>query len=344
MKALVKTQPGPGHLCLLQIPEPRPEPGEAKIRVTDAGVCGTDVHILQGTHPVQTPLVLGHELSGVVVDLGPDVTGLSIGTRVTTETDAYVCGSCTYCRSGNEHLCPQRKAIGTTADGGFAEYLVIRAASVHPLPPGVSLAAGALSEPLAVAVHAVTERGQAQVGEVVVVVGPGTVGLLAAQVARAAGARVVLAGLERHTERFRLAHALGIEETILLDSADPYRRIFDLTGGLGADKVIECSGSPEAIDHGIQLLRKGGTLVAVGFSGKQQIPMDTDLLINKEISLLASRGKRHTCWPTALSLLGSGEVGTEPLITHRFPLEEWPAALAKAAEHGTKVVMEVARE
>lgn len=341
MKALVKTATGPGHLALVDVSEPYPAPGQVKIQIKAAGICGTDVHIYHGDWPVRPPLILGHELSGVIVETGAGVVGLSISDRVTTETDAYVCGTCSFCRSGNEHLCPARKAIGTTVDGGFADYLAIRAASVHRLPAEVSFEAGALAEPLAVAVHAVYERGQVQPGELVVVIGPGTIGLLAAQVARALGARVVLAGLARHVERFRLAEQLGIEYTLALDQPHSVERMQELSDGLGAHRVIECSGAQSSVQPALHLLRKGGTLVNVGFFSVPAVGVDLDLLINKEISLLGSRGKRHSCWPIALELLATGQVNTEALITHRFPLSKWEAAFATAQTRGTKVLLEI---
>lgn len=339
MKAIVKTDPGPGHLALLELPEPSPAPGQVKIQIVAAGICGTDVHIYHGDWPVRPPLILGHELSGVIVETGTGVTDFSVGDRVTTETDAYVCGTCGFCRSGNEHLCPARKAIGTTTDGGFADYLAIRAASVHRLSAKVSFEAGALAEPLAVAVHAVCERGQVQPDEVVIVIGPGAIGLLAAQVAKALGARVVVAGLSRHSERFQMAKQLGIEHTLALDAPQSLEKVQEMSEGLGAHRVIECSGAPSSVQQAIRLLRKGGVLVPVGFVSAPSIDLDLDLLINKEISLLGSRGKRHSCWPIALELLATGRVNTEALITHRFHLDEWQAAFNAAQSKGTKVLL-----
>lgn len=341
MRAIVKTEPGPGHLELQDVTEPITGPDQVKIRVMAAGICGTDVQIYQGDWPVHPPLILGHELAGEIVEVGPGVVGLSIGDRVTTETDAYLCGKCTYCRSGNEHLCPSRKAIGTTTHGGFADYLVIRAAGVHRLPDSVSIEAGALSEPLAVAVHAVRERGQVQPDELVIVIGPGTIGLLAAQVARAMGARVIVAGLARHVERFRLAKQLGIDHVLFLDKPESVEQILAISNGLGAHRVIECSGAPSSLKRSPHLLRKGGTIVLVGFFSKLVDGVDLDLLINKEISLLSSRGKRHSCWPIVIDLLANEKVNTEALITHQFTLAEWQTAFTTAQKSGTKVLLKI---
>jgi D-arabinose 1-dehydrogenase-like Zn-dependent alcohol dehydrogenase len=134
MKALVKTAPGRGAMELRELPDPIAGPGQVLMAVRAAALCGTDVHIAQGTYPVRPPLVLGHELAGIVSAVGPGVDGIRTGERITTETDASVCGRCAYCRVGDQHLCPDRTAIGTTADGGFAELVV---AGVHRLPDGV---------------------------------------------------------------------------------------------------------------------------------------------------------------------------------------------------------------
>lgn len=339
MRALTKIAAGEGHLALLDVPETRAGPDQVSIKIKAAGICGTDVGIYTGKWPVKIPRILGHELAGIVTEVGEGVNHLSVGDRVTTETDAFVCGTCTYCRTGNEHMCLQRQAIGTSADGGFADYLVTRAAGVHRLPEGVSFAAGALSEPLAVAVHAVHERGQVQPGEWVVIIGPGAVGMLAAQVALALGGQVVLAGLARHTKRFELARSLGIKHTIALDEPGGMAWIKEFDG-LGPHKVFECSGALPAAQQGLQLVRKEGWLILVGFFF-QPVELDLDLLINKEVSLLASRGKRHSCWPTTLDLLGKGRVNTEALITHRYSLTDWETAFTTARASGTKVLLDI---
>ena len=341
MRALVKTIAGPGGLELRELPDPLPGPGQVVMAVRAAALCGTDVHIAHGTFPVRPPLVPGHELSGTIASVGPGADGVRVGDWITTETDASVCGECAYCRAGDQHLCPARTAIGTTVDGGFAELVALPAAGVHALPAGVGFASGALTEPLAVAVRAVVERAEVRAGEDVVVVGPGTIGLLAAQVARARDASVAVAGLQRHAARFGLARELGIDRTFALDL--PAERDAAARGrdGLGADAVIECSGAQDAIEAGLGLLRKGGRLIQVGFTGGERVAMDFDAIVNRELTVIASRGKRPTSFRTALDLIEHRQVTLEPLITHRFPLAAWEAAFATAARSGTKVVLTV---
>ena len=341
MKALVKTASGPDHLALVDRAEPRAGPGQVVMRVAVGALCGTDVHIAHGTFPCRPPLVLGHELAGVVAEVGAGVASVRVGDRITTETDASFCGRCAYCRAGDMHLCPERTAIGTTADGGFAEYVALRAGGVHVLPEGLDLAAAALTEPLAVAVHAVAERGQVGPGQRVVVIGPGTIGLLVAQVALAEGASVTVAGLARHAGRFELARSFGIGATAALDVPAEREAILRQGDGLGVDCVFECAGSAAALDGALGLLRKGGRLIQVGFNGVGRTAIDLDTLLNRELTLVASRGKRPTSFRKAVDLLLDGRVTTGPLITHRFPLAAWREAFETAERPGTKVVLEV---
>jgi len=341
MKALVKTASGPAGLQLLDLPPPVPGPGQVLVAVRAAAMCGTDVHIAHGTLAVRPPLVLGHELAGVVVGLGPGVSGVSLGTRVTTETDASVCGECAHCLAGDQHRCPHRTAIGTTAPGGFAELVAVPAVGVHRLPDHVDFVTGSLTEPLAVAVRAVIERAAVVPGDVVVVIGPGTIGLLVAQVAVTLGAMVTVAGLARHRDRFRLAQELGIPHCIALDERDGRQAVADGVDGLGVDVVFECSGAPGALDEGIRHLRKGGRLIVVAFTGGLTVPLDLDHVVNHELALIASRGKRPASFASAIDLLERGRVTPRPLVTHVLPLERWEEGFEIASRSGTKVVLAI---
>lgn len=331
MRALVMTAPGPGGLGLVERPEPEPGAGQVRLSVAAVGLCGTDVHIVHGAWPAPLPIVLGHEIAGVVSGVGPRVTTVRVGDPVTTETDAFVCRRCRFCLRGDQHLCPRRTAIGTTVDGGLADSVIVPAAGLHRLPPGLDPVAGALSEPLAVAVHAVVERGGVRAGSRVVVVGPGTIGLLAAQVARAIGGEVALAGLDRHGERFALARRLGLRRFIRLDRPPRATPPFDL--------AVECSGTPDGIAATVRLVRKGGSIIQVGFFEQPVVGIDLNAVLNRELTIVASRGKRPTSFRTGLELVGSGVVRLAPLITHRFPLDQWEAAFATAERPGTKVVV-----
>ena len=331
MRALVKQVAGPGGLALVERPLPMPGRRQVRLAVAAVGLCGTDVHIVHGAWPVPIPIVPGHEISGVVAASGPGVTGVQVGDLVTTETDAYVCRRCRFCRRGDRHLCPRRVALGTTSDGGLADATVVPAEGCHRLPPDIDAVTGALCEPLAVAVHAVVERGSVEPGERVVVVGPGTIGLLAAQLAGSRGAETAVAGLARHQPRFALARRLGIRRTIVLDGETSRAGDFDV--------AIECSGTAEGVAAATRLVHKAGRVVLVGLTGRPAVEVDLDAVVNRELTIVASRGKRPSSFRTALALLTDRRIRLDPLITDRVPLDRWEDAFAIAERPGHKVVV-----
>jgi L-iditol 2-dehydrogenase len=216
------------------------------------------------------------------------------------------------------------------------------AETVHRLPAGVSMAAGALTEPLAVAVHAVAERSPSLAGEVVVVVGPGAIGLLCAQVARAVGATVVLVGRRRHSARLALTHRLGIQHPVDAESVDVEALVKSITDGYGAHSVFECSGAKGVVEGAPRLLRRGGRIVLVAFFDEPPT-LDIEGLTNDELELVGSRGKRASSFRTALRLMEAGQVDLERIIGARLLFDEWDAALELVAG-GMKVVLEVRPE
>jgi L-iditol 2-dehydrogenase len=342
MRALVKYAPGAGNVELRDVPEPELGRGAVLIDVAAVGVCGTDRLAIEGAEHFPTPRILGHEVSGVVQAIGPETEadGLAVGDHVTLETDAYVCGVCHYCSQGENNRCPHRLGIGTTTDGGMADRIAIRRPSVHRLPDGVSLAAGALIEPLSIAVRSVIEQGPPVAGEVVVVTGPGAVGLLVAQVARAVGATVVLIGRERHAERLAVARSLGIEHAVDGDNTDVKALVDELSDGVGAYVMYECSGGAGIVEDSLHLLQRGARIVLVAFF-RTQPQFDIHVLLNRELELVGSRGKRSSDYRRALRLVADGQVLLEPLITARLPLSEWRQGI-ELMSAGEKVVFELA--
>jgi L-iditol 2-dehydrogenase len=204
MQALMKQKPGPGHLELADAAVPEPGPGEVQIAIRAAGICGTDIHIVHDSFPHNPPVILGHEFCGDVSAVGSGVPGLEVGDRVMAETTAVLCGECFFCRNGHTNRCPKRVAYGIHVNGGFAEYVVVRKDAVHALPPNVDYYAGALTEPLAVCVHALMERTRVESGQLLLVLGPGPIGLFATLVAKSQGATVVVAGTAKDSERLEL--------------------------------------------------------------------------------------------------------------------------------------------
>ncbi|MEO8095300.1 MAG: zinc-binding dehydrogenase [Pseudolysinimonas sp.] len=342
MQALVKYASGPEKVEIRDVPAPQPTSANVIIDVAAVAICGTDRLAVEGVHDFDVPRTLGHEASGTVRHIGegsgrPD---LSIGDRVTVETDSYLCMECEYCRTGQYNRCPRRLGIGTTTDGALAEQLTIPGRAVHVLPPNVSLLEGALTEPLAVAVHAVIEQSESIAGRVVVVIGPGAVGQLCAQVAHAVGATVVLIGRSRHSESLKKARESGMAHTIDSETEDVKAVIDRLTDGYGAHTVYECSGATGILADAIPLLRRGGRIVLVAFF-REHPQVDFDAVINRELVILGSRGKRPSSYRTALQLMAEGRVDVGSLIQARLPLSQWQVGLDQVAL-GKKVVFELA--
>ena len=328
MKALVKTAPGVGHLEVLDLPEPIPESDQLKVEVKVAAICGTDLHIHDDEYVNCPPMVLGHEMSGVVVEVGADVTRFQIGDRVTSETFKYTCGQCRFCQEGLLGLCVDRQSMGIHVDGAFAKYVCQREESLHLLPDTVDFEAGSMSEPTAVAVRAVYERASISPGDVVLVSGPGPVGLLCLQAAKSRQATVILVGTDGDEHRLTLGKELGADVVINTptESLDSVR---NWTNGLGADVVIECSGAKASLEQCICSARNSAQLVLVGLPG-HEIAVDLDQAIIKELTILPSFTYRHETWKRALELLDPSSavatIRTGPLVSNRFPLSEWEMA------------------
>ncbi|MHB1417852.1 MAG: zinc-dependent alcohol dehydrogenase [Chloroflexota bacterium] len=337
MKGVVKFAHGVGNVELRDVPEPEAGPGEVKVEVKAAGVCGTDLHIYHDEYPSNPPVVLGHELSGVVSAKGPGAAKFSVGDRVTSRTFFVTCGECEYCRTGRENLCARRLSIGSGVNGAMAKYVVVPEDRLHLLPDNVSFLAGALSEPLACTVHAVLHANRPTAGDSVLVIGPGAIGLLAMQVAKATGAHVSILGTPSDEARLRLATKLGVDEVMLTTQVEDLRR--QHPNGY-FDSVIECSGAAGGIETGLNLVRKAGKYTQVGLTGKQ-IPLDIDQLVYKEIDFSATFAHRWADWGPALKLLGDGAVQTEPLVSHRYPLSQWEEAFRMFnTKEGVKIVLE----
>jgi L-iditol 2-dehydrogenase len=324
MKALVKTAPGIGNLEVLDVPEPVPTADQVKVEVSVGAICGTDLHIHDDEYVNCPPMVLGHEMSGVVVEAGAGVTRFQIGDRVTSETFKYTCGLCRYCQDGLIGLCPDRQSMGVHVDGVFAQYVCQREESLHRLPDNIDFEAGSMSEPTAVAVRAVYERATILSGDVVLISGPGPVGLLCLQAAKAHEATVVLVGTGGDEHRLALGRNLGADLVINMQT-DSLDSVLDLTDGLGVDVAVECGGSEASLEQCITFARKAAQIVTVGLPGRR-IGVDLDQATIKELTILPSFTYCHETWKLALKLLEEGTITTTPLASRRFRLTEWETA------------------
>jgi len=332
MQALRKLKRGQGQVELVTMAKPRPDIGEVLVRVESAGICGTDIHILQDAYGnLQPPVTLGHEFAGVVAEVGPEVGGWREGERVVVESLASSCGRCRYCQAGETQCCPDRQAFGISADGAFADYVVVRHTALHRLPVGVSFQQAALAEPLCVAVHAVLEKCSFQPGDTVLVTGPGTIGQLVAQVARLSGAAVIMAGTARDRERLELATATGTEHVIFGDCEDLPTAVERITEGRGADAAFECAGVGAAVQGCLAAVRKGGQMVQVGLAGRS-IEIDYDRICLKEITLRGSFTHNHRTWLKAVALLSDPRLKLDVLVSGEFPLQQWRAVFDRCEQ------------
>ncbi|MBP1775047.1 MAG: L-threonine 3-dehydrogenase [candidate division NC10 bacterium] len=341
MRALVKETDNT-TMRLFDVPRPEPGPGEVLVKVRAAAVCGTDLHIAQWTPwaqraGIRLPLVMGHEFSGEVVALGPDVKGVRAGDYVAGETHVP-CGQCFQCRNGLQHICGNLKLFGIHRDGCFAEYATIPAICAHRIPTTIPPNVAAMLEPLGTSVRAVLEVHPA--GETVAVLGCGPIGLFAIAAAKAAGAARVIATDVRE-ERLKLARAVGADLTLDARQVKVADVILQETGGVGVDAIVEASGSVPAIEGAWKYLRKGGKVALIGLpSDPVRVNLGPDVIF-KEARIIGIHGREmFATWTRMEHMLERGMLRVDPVITHEMPLERWAEAFRLLEEgQGGKVIL-----
>lgn len=339
MKALVKEQRDVSALVVKNIPEPIVHDDEIKIKIHAAGICGTDLHILKNEYPHSIPIVMGHEYSGIVVSVGKSVKDFAPGDMVVSSTAAITCGTCEYCKSGRLIICKDRLSIGSGINGAFAQYLVIPSKIAFKVPVGISLDEAVLCEPLAVATRCVIERSKVSAGQFAAVSGPGPIGLLAFQIAKASGAKVVVLGTDFDKSRMAVAKSLGAIATINVDKEDVYTKTKEITKGKGFDIAYECAGVASSAETCLKILKISGDFVQLALYGKT-IKIDQDYATNREINILTSMSHALSSWDIALRLLQFHQVDVNPLISGKFVLEDWEKAFDMAInKKGIKVLL-----
>jgi 2-desacetyl-2-hydroxyethyl bacteriochlorophyllide A dehydrogenase len=313
----------PGSVDLEQLPDPKCAPSDVVVEVELCGVCGTDRAIFRGEAPSARPIVLGHEFSGVIVEVGSQVTQLAVGDRVSVDPNV-VDGTCFYCRRGETHLCTGLTPVGITRNGGFAEFSAVPATNAYRLPDSVSLEEGALVEPLACCVHGI-DQANIKLGDVVAVLGAGPIGCLLIQLARLQGAGTILA-VEPDVARRQHAIAAGADLTCGPDeTTSTLSAIRDLAT---ADVVIEASGRTQTAEWAVGLVRRGGTALLFGVYPEQERLSLNPFRVNEdELRIVGSLNNPNT-HQRAIDLLASRRVVLDGVITHRLDL----ADLAKAME------------
>jgi L-iditol 2-dehydrogenase len=343
MLALVKTASGSGHLALQEVPEPRIGADEVLIRVRACGICGSDLKIQVDQHPFTPPVVVGHEFSGEIVEIGDRVTGWAAGDRVVSEQHTCACHQCRQCLTGNAFACASKRAPGYFVDGAFARFIKIPAWLLHRIPDNLSFVEAALSEPAAVAAHGVLDRTGIRPEDVVLILGCGPIGLIAARMAQVAGAStVIVTGVERD-EKVRLpkARELGIDHVVNVAQRDLSGLIGELTGGEGADVVIELAGALPAISQAFRLARRLGRVGIIGQPPTDEVAIPYREALFRALTVAFSYSSKYSSWERALSLFARGAIRPAQMITHVLPLTEWELGfeLSRSGE-AVKVVLE----
>ncbi|MBP1766853.1 MAG: L-threonine 3-dehydrogenase [Candidatus Aminicenantes bacterium] len=331
MKALMKTRSGPGAE-LREVAAPEPGPDEVLIRVKAAAICGTDIHIYNwdqyAQERIKPPMIFGHEGCGEVIRVGSRVRGYAVGDLIAVETH-IPCGECFQCRTGSQHICERMAIIGVHTDGLFAEYARVPMACCWKLSPGTNPDLGAILEPLGVAINGLLKEDINN--KSVAVFGLGPIGQFGLAAAAFWGASRIFA-VEPNAYRLEMARKLVPKATLLNPSqGDEVKAIMEATAGRGVDVSLEISGDSKGIKHAFQAVRKAGRVSLIGLpSNPIELDLTTDI-IYKEVRVYGSTGRlMWKTWYDAQKLLDSGSFDPTPIITHRFPLENYDQALSLA--------------
>ena len=343
MKAIVKTSQEAGVFEVKEVPTPKPGRGEIMVQVKAASLCYTDVAILnnkyKGRRPVPIPIIMGHEGTGVIYELGEGVENVSVGDRVGLEV-LYGCGSCINCLNGSSNMCANWRHIGITYNGIFAEYVVVPSRAAHKLPDNVSFVDAACLEPISLTVRTLTQV-KPMVGDTVAIFGPGAIGLFHLQAFKAAGAgQVIMIGIDQDAKRFETAKALGADHIINSSKEDVVKRVREVTDGLGADIVVETASSPVVIPLAMEVAAARGRVSLFGLYPEATV---SPLMINRSgLQIFGDVGSLPCYFVRAIRWMKYGKVRAKPMANRLFRLEEAKEAL-EAARLGevAKVIFEL---
>lgn len=320
--AVVNFAPERGSVELREVPRPAIGEEDILLEVANVGVCGSDLHQWTADHswPVNYPVVLGHEFGGHIIELGRRVTGWREGDRVVSETAAVIDPQNPLSRQGLYNLDPTRKGFGYGVNGAMTRYVRVPARCLHQVPDALPFEQACLTEPCCVAFNAVVENSRIKPGDRVVVLGPGTIGILCAAMARLCGAEVALVGLETDRHRLDIARTYGCE--VIVGDATDWARQRD---GLGADCVIDAAGVSATLQIALQLVRPNGQIAKVGW-GPQPLQFSLDPLVQKNVTLRGSFSHNWPIWERVIALLASGQLDVKPIIGGVWPLSDWHEA------------------
>ncbi len=323
--AVVNFAPEKGSVEIREKQKPEIGDEDVLLEVANVGVCGSDLHQWTADHswPVNYPVVLGHEFGGHILALGKRVTGWKEGDRVVSETAAVINPNSPMTKMGLYNLDPDRKGFGYGVDGAMTKWVRVPARCLHKVPDNLSFEHACLTEPCCVAYNAVVGNSQIKPGDRVIVLGPGTIGVLCAAMARLCGAEVAIVGLEADRHRLNIAKQYGCE-AIVGDATEWAKR----RDGLGADFIIDAVGASIALKIALQLVRPNGHITKVGW-GPQPLGFSLDPLVQKNVTLQGSFSHNWPIWEKVISLLASGTLDVKPIIGGVWPITEWHEAFEK---------------
>jgi len=345
MKAVMRHSTKAGDEGLVEIPEPVVGPGQLKLKVAYGGICSSDAHLFQMDLPAgprfQPPVVVGHEGVGHVAEIGPGVTGFALGDLVASETTFTCCGVCEFCRRGEVGMCRNgRKSLGWSANGYWAEYVLVNAQFSHKLAPHVDPKGAAVLEPFTCGVKAILQRVKVHPGDVAVVWGPGPIGLGVAQMARLAGAQVVVVGTEHSRPRLEVAKKVGAVRTLVSGVDDVVAEVKAMTNGYGAHLCSDAAGSQTTFKEAIACVRRQGNVLMMTGPFNKPLELHTFALLENELALVYGEGTNPYSWDVAVKLLNAGLVDLDSLVSDVFPLDQWEQAVAKTHRHeGMKILL-----
>lgn len=324
----------PGQISFREVPIPRAGEGEVIIRVKRIGVCGSDIHVWHGKHPYTSyPVIQGHELSGEITEVGPGVK-FTLGDRVTVQPQV-VCGNCPPCRGGNYNICNSLKVMGFQTEGGAREYWRVDTEKVVKIPNTVSFEEGAMVEPLAVAVHALSRAREIK-GKDLLVLGAGPIGNLVAQAAKGLGAnRVMITDISDF--RLQVAKEVGADFCVNPNKQDLNEMLVEKFGGKKADLILECVGSAATINQAIECARKGSEITVVGVY-PEKVEVNMGFVQDRELRLTGTLMYKREDYLTAIDLLARKKIQAEKLISVRFLFKDYEKAYRYIDEKKDKIM------
>jgi len=340
VKALVKHASGAGNVDILDVPEPACGDSQVRVEIAFCGVCGTDIHVLHDTFRNFPPVILGHEFSGTVAEIGRSVKGVRIGERIAgLGASAVACGQCQYCLAGNFIFCADRRGMGHGVNGALTRYVILRPDQLYRVPEHLPLDEAAMSEPFAAAIQAVTEVTDTRIGDVVLVSGPGPIGLLCLKLLVAEGIKTIVAGASGDDVRLNTALRIGAADVINVGERSLSDAVCEHTDGRGFDVAFECAGHASSVRGCVEALRPLGKYTQVGICGGEiQFPMDQ--VFYKQLTMQGSICYTAKTWDRMMKIFAQGRIRLGDLLSAKLPISEWRKAFDLCIEkQAVKVLM-----